>query len=118
MKCLLVVVLLSAGLSVALHARIDHYDTKGFKVYTKRCKTCHGDPYRGAAMKTTLQWRKLFRNDAKKLRELHARVPETGALFEKESFQTKKMKHLRKFLIQSASDSGVVPSCDGNYCGR
>jgi len=118
MKGLLTAVLLSAGLSVVLDARMDHYDTKGLKVYTKHCKKCHGDPYRGAALKTSLQWRKLFRNDAKKLRAVHAKMPETDALFDKVSFKTKKMKHLRKFLIQSASDSGVVPSCDGNYCGR
>jgi len=100
-----------------LHARIDNYDAKGLKVYTKYCKSCHGHPYKGAAMKRSLQWRKLFRNDAKKFRRLHNGTPaeeEIAALLTRKS----KTKHLRRFLIQSASDSGVVTSCDGNFCGR
>jgi len=98
-------------------ARADYYDVKGLKVYTKHCKQCHGDPYKGAAMKRSLEWRKLFRDDAKKFIALHQNIPE-GAEIEALTKRKSKTKHLRKFLIQSASDSGVVTSCDGNFCGR
>ncbi len=100
-----------------VEARIDNYDTKGLKLYNKNCKECHGNAYKGAGMKTSLQWRKLFRDDAKKFIALHENLPigdEIVALTQRKS----KIKHLRKFLIQSASDTGVVPSCDGNFCGR
>ena len=98
-------------------ARIDNYDAKGLKLYNQYCKECHGNAYKGAGMKTSLQWRKLFRDDAKKFIALHKNLPEgkeIAALTQRKN----KVKHLRKFLIQSASDTGVVPSCDGNFCGR
>lgn len=117
MKQLLVTVFLLFGLSSVLDARIDNYDTKGLKVYTKHCKKCHGDPYKGAAMKKSLQWRKLFRDDAKKFIALHEKLPEGGEIANLATRKSK-MKHLKNFLVQSASDSGVVTSCDGNYCGR
>ncbi len=104
-------------LSLSLHARIDNYDARGFKLFTKHCKSCHGNPYKGAAMLKRAEWKKLFENDAEKLRALHA---ETEGYAEVSTLLTRKskVKHLRKFLMQSASDSGVVNSCDGNYCGR
>jgi len=107
---------LSTFASIA-EARIDNYDAKGLKLYNKHCKACHGNAYKGAGMKTSLQWRKLFRDDAKKFIALHQNLPEgkeIASLTERKS----KVKHLRKFLIQSGSDMGVVPSCDGNFCGR
>lgn len=100
-----------------VEARIDNYDAKGLKLYNKNCKECHGNAYKGAGMKTSLQWRKLFRDDAKKFIALHKNLPEgkeIAALAQRKN----KVKHLRKFLIQSASDTGVVQSCDGNFCGR
>ncbi|MGB5965623.1 MAG: hypothetical protein WBF77_03145 [Sulfurimonadaceae bacterium] len=117
MKQISVTLFVLFGLSSALDARIDNYDTKGLKVYTQHCKKCHGNPYKGAAMKKSREWQKLFANDAKKLVDLHKESPEreeVSALVTRKS----KIKHLSKFLIQSASDSGVVTSCDGNFCGR
>ncbi len=108
--------ILSVFTSIA-EARIDNYDAKGLKLYNQYCKACHGNAYKGAGMKTSLQWRKLFRDDAKKFIALHKNLPEgkeIAALTERKN----KVKHLRTFLIQSASDTGVVPSCDGNFCGR
>lgn len=101
----------------SVDARIDNYDAKGFKVFTKECKACHGNPYKGAAMKKRAEWKRLFDNGAERLRDIHKEIPEYGeisALLARKS----KLKHLRKFLMQSASDSGIVSSCDGNYCGR
>ena len=105
------------GLSSTLLARSDNYDAMGFKVYLKHCKECHGNPYRGAAMRKSREWKKLFADDAERLIALHKNSPEkeeVSALMKRKS----KTKHLRKFLMQSASDSGVVTGCDGNFCGR
>lgn len=117
MKQIIVIFFILFGLSSVLDARIDSYDEKGFKVYTKYCKKCHGNPYKGAAMKKSRGWERLFDNNANKLIALHKKSPEkeeVSALMTRKS----KTKHLRKFLMQSASDSGVVTSCDGNFCGR
>lgn len=117
MKKLTLLCVVLIGLVAPVDARIDHYDAKGFKVFTKECKTCHGNPYKGAAMKKQREWKKLFDNGAEKLLDIHKEIPEyteVATLITRKS----KVKHLRKFLMQSASDSGIVNSCDGNYCGR
>lgn len=117
MKQVVMVSLLLMGLFGIVEARIDRYDEKGLKVYKKHCQSCHGNANKGATMKRALQWRKLFRNDAKKFIAVHKNTvaeKEVLALMKRKS----KTKHLRKFLIQSASDSGMVSTCDGNFCGR
>lgn len=105
------------GLNSALVARSDNYDAMGFKVYLKHCKECHGNPYRGAAMRKSREWKKLFADDANRLIALHKNSPEKDAVSALIK-RTSKTKHLRKFLMESASDSGIVTSCDGNFCGR
>ena len=117
MKKILIIFFVLAGLCSTVDARSDHYDAKGLKVYTKHCKQCHGNPYKGAAMKRSLEWKKLFSDDAKKFIALHENIPE-GEEIEALTKRKSKTRHLRKFLIQSASDTGVVTSCDGNFCGR
>lgn len=110
------IILLTFSLNQMAEARSGYYDERGFKVYLQKCKQCHGNPYKGAAMKKSKQWSKLFKDDAKKLIRLHKSIPEAQKI---EAFTKRKskMKHLRKFLMQSASDSGVVTGCDGNFCG-
>jgi len=100
-----------------LQARIDNYDVKGLKYFNKLCKECHGSPYKGAAMMRSRQWDQLFKNGAKKLRKLHLNEAVAQVLFS-DKLSKVQIKHLKKFLMQSASDSGVVPSCDGNFCGQ
>ena len=117
MKKILIMLFILIGFSSAVDARIDRYDEKGMKVYKKYCLECHGGPYKGAGMKRALEWEKLFRDDAKKFIVLHENIHE-GKEIEALTKRKSKTKHLRKFLIQSASDSGVVTTCDGNACGR
>ena len=117
MKQFLIILLVLTGFISTLEARSDKYDERGFKVYLKHCKKCHGNPYKGAAMRKSRGWEKLFGEEAKRLIALHKKSPEkeeVSALMTRKS----KTKHLRKFLMQSASDSGVVTGCDGNYCGQ
>jgi len=117
MKQVWIMVFILIGFSSAADARIDRYDEKGLKVYKKYCKKCHGNSYKGAAMKRESQWQKLFRDDAKIFIALHKNIPEAKEI-EALTKRKSKTKHLRKFLMQSASDSGVVSTCDGNFCGR
>lgn len=107
LKHLLIFTLLS---STFLHARSDRYDERGFRVYLQYCKSCHGDPYTMAASR---KWKKLFLNNGQKLIAKHKKDDEKVRKLLKRRSKT---KHLRKFLMQSASDSGVVIGCDGNYC--
>lgn len=109
----LVIILLF--LSTLLHARMDRYDERGFRVYLQYCKKCHGDPYKMAGKRKGKKWKKVFANKAEKLLAFHKKdSTRVSALLKRRS----KTKHLRKFLMQSGSDSGVVIGCDGNYCGH
>jgi len=98
-----------------LHARSDRYDERGFRVYLQYCKSCHGDPYKMAGKMKSKKWKKVFAKQGKKLLRYHKKDDKRiRALLDRRS----KTKHLRKFLMQSASDSDVVIGCDGNYCGH
>lgn len=116
MKCgkLFLLGMLVAG-SVA-DARSGWYDELGITATKKLCKECHGTPYKIAAMHTGREWSKLFRKDAKKLIAAHASVPQSQEMFASSYFKNRR-DNLASFLTQSASDSGVVPGCDGNDCG-
>ena len=117
MKQLMMMVIVLTTFTLQLDARIDRYDEKGLKVSKKSCKSCHGNAYKVASMKKASAWKKFFKNDAKDYVSVHQGLPETEeivALHKRKS----KFRHLQKFLIQSASDSGVVSTCDGNFCGR
>ena len=117
MKTVIVMLFILSALTLQLDARIDRYDEKGFKVSKKSCKSCHGNPYKLASMKKASAWKKFFKNDGEAFVRVHQGLPETEeivALRERKS----KFRHLKNFLVQSASDSGVVSSCDGNFCGR
>lgn len=82
---------------------------KGQKGYLKKCKKCHGNGTKGAAMQTQAGWEELFANDAALIIEKHK-----GTKAEK-FFNGKKFKklapHFKDFLFQYGSDSGNVPSC-------
>ncbi|MDF1882780.1 hypothetical protein JHD49_02385 [Sulfurimonas sp. SAG-AH-194-C21] len=105
----------SLFLVTLLEARMDRYDERGFRVYLQYCKECHRDPYTMADRMKSKKWKKAFANDGKKLITFHKG---DDARVRKVLKRKSKTKHLRKFLMQSASDSGVVIGCDGNYCGH
>ncbi len=99
----------------ALQAR-QNYSEQGIKTYLRLCKSCHGNPYKGAAMYTTREWKRLFKSGDEKILAVHAGSTKAmGAL--QSSFYKNRRRHLVKFLSTSASDSGVIPACDGNFCG-
>lgn len=99
----------------SLQAR-QNYSEQGIKTYLKLCKTCHGNPYKGAAMYKTREWKRLFKEGDEKILSIHAKNGKAMSALQS-SYYKNRRRHLVKFLTTSASDSGVVPSCDGNFCG-
>ena len=82
---------------------------KGQKGYLKKCKKCHGNGTKGAAMKTQGEWEELFADDAEMIIEQHEGT-KAGKYFGGKKFK-KLAPHLKDFLHQYGSDSGNVPSC-------
>ena len=98
-----------------LQARFN-YSERGIKTYLKLCKRCHHNPYKGASMLRNKQWKTLFKEGDKKILKIHAKNKKALKVFHK-SYYKNRRRYLVKFLITSGSDSGVVPACDGNFCG-
>ena len=94
-----------------------NYSEQGIVTYKKLCKQCHGNPYKGAAMLKKKEWKKIFKNNDKKFLSVHKKNEKAMHVLQK-SYYKNRRHHLVKFLISSASDSGVVPACDGNFCGN
>jgi len=93
-------------LSTAANADIK----KGQKVYLKKCKTCHGNGTKGAAMKTQKEWAAAFENDAKIFRDWHKDDKKAMKYIDSSKFK-KDAPNLKDFLYEYGSDSGNVPSC-------
>lgn len=98
----ILVALLSAS---SLSAKV----SKGKKLYLLKCKSCHGNGTRGAALQTMDEWKELFANDAEELKDRHE---ETKAVkyFNSPVFKSN-APHLQDFLREYGSDSGNVPAC-------
>lgn len=103
-------VLLSALVALGMMSTAAQAEIKkGQKAYLKKCKKCHGNGTKGAAMKTQDEWAELFANDGANFIAAHK-----GTKAEK-FVNGKKFKklapHLKDFLWEYGSDSGNVPSC-------
>jgi len=102
---------LSALLVLGLFSTAAHADIKkGQKEYLKKCKRCHGNGTKGAAMKTQKEWAEAFENDAKLFREWHKDDKKAMKYIDSRRFK-KAAPHLKDFLYEYGSDSGNVPSC-------
>ena len=110
------IVLISILSFTSVQAR-QNYSEQGIATYKKLCKSCHGKPYKGAAKLKKKEWKALFKNEDKKMLEVHSKNEKAMKVLNK-SYYRNRHRHLVKFLISSASDSGVIPSCDGNFCGN
>ena len=108
--------LLIAFLLVSSLSARTNYSEQGIITYKKLCKQCHGNPYKGAAMLKKKQWKRMFKDNDKKFLAVHMKNEKAMKTINK-SYYKNRRKHLMKFLISSARDSGVIPACDGNFCG-
>ena len=104
-------------LSVTSVQARQNYSEQGIVTYKKLCKQCHGNPYKGAAMLKKKEWKELFKDGDDKILAIHMKNQKAVEKL-KMSYYTSRRRHLVKFLISSASDSGVIPACDGNFCGN
>ena len=43
-----------------------NYSEQGIVTYKRLCKQCHGNPYKGAAMRKGKEWKRLFKGGDKR----------------------------------------------------
>jgi len=104
-------VLLTALVMLGLFSTAANADVKkGQKVYLKKCKKCHGNGTKGAAMKTQAEWDAAFKDNAKIFRDWHKNDQNAMKYIDSSKFE-KDAPSLRDFLYFYGSDSGNVPAC-------
>ncbi len=100
--------------TISLNAKIISHtaqEKRGQKYYLKHCSKCHGLGNRGGNLADSDTWREYFANDAKELKELHEGDNEALKYLNSKKFKSHK-KRLLKFLLEFASDSDFIPSCN------
>jgi uncharacterized membrane protein YgaE (UPF0421/DUF939 family) len=104
LSCFFVVVLVDADAAIY----------KGQKEFSKKCAKCHRQKQTFIASHTQSEWKKLLGNDGKVLAKLHldSKKAEKSWNYFKDSRYTKKVRHLKQFLVEYAKDSGNVPACN------
>jgi len=104
-------ILLGSIVAIGLFSSTASADIKkGQKIYLKKCKKCHGNGTKGAAMHTQAEWNDLFDADAAKIIEAH-KGSKAEKYFNGKKFIGKYAPHLKDFLHEYGNDSGNVPSC-------
>jgi len=112
MKKFIMIGLIGSMLVTSVYA----YNERGLKTYKKVCKKCHGSPFKGAAMKTSDEWRDLFDANGEHILALHKDLPKVFKKLHSSYYKNRKAS-LVDFLVNSSKDSGVVVGCDANHCG-
>jgi len=101
--------LLAAVIGLGLFSSAANADIKkGQKAYMKKCKRCHGNGTKGAAMKTQKEWEHAFENNAKLFRKWHKEDKKAMKFINSKKFD-KLAPHLKDFLYEYGSDSGNIP---------
>ncbi len=83
----------------------------GQKYYLKYCSSCHGKGNRGGGLASKEEWKSYFSKEAELLIFLHEDLPEIVKYLNSKKFKNQKRKML-KFLLEFASDSDSIPSCN------
>ena len=83
----------------------------GQKYYLKQCSSCHGKGNRGGGLAASYEWKDYFKNDAKELISFHYDEPKALEYLNSEKFK-RQSKKVFNFLIEFASDSQSIPSCN------
>lgn len=100
-------------ISVALLATnsLSAQNIAGQKYYLKQCSSCHGKGNRGGGLATSYEWKEYFNNEAKELISFHYDEPKALEYLNSNKFR-KQEKKIFNFLIEFASDSQGIPSCN------
>jgi len=83
----------------------------GQKYYLKYCSDCHDAGNRGGGLASTSGWEENFKNNAKLMIFFHEEEPIALEYLKTKKFK-KQSKKMKKFLIEFASDSPNIPSCN------
>ena len=83
----------------------------GQNYYLKNCSSCHGKGNRGGGLAASYEWEEYFANNAKDMKYFHEDEPIPLKYLNSDKFKKQKKKIL-KFLIEFASDSQSIPSCN------
>lgn len=83
----------------------------GQKYYLKQCSACHGKGNRGGGLAASYEWKEYFSNNAKELISFHHDEPKVLEYLNSKKFKKQKNK-MYNFLIEFASDSQSIPSCN------
>ncbi|SFV75409.1 hypothetical protein MNB_SM-3-780 [hydrothermal vent metagenome] len=84
---------------------------KGQRIFKKECMTCHKDGAKFVASHNAKYWKDITLKDGAPLKKLHEKETKAKAslaYFNSKKY-TKKLKHLREFLVKYAKGSGNVP---------
>ena len=87
---------------------------KGQRVFKKKCVACHDNGQNFVSKYSIEYWENIMKTDGTPLKELHTKsekAKDSAKYFNSKSY-TKKVKHLKQFLIEYAQDSGNVPACN------
>ena len=87
---------------------------KGQKEFSKKCAKCHKEKQTFIASHTQSEWKIFLDDGGKPLAKLHldSKKAEKSWNYFKDSRYTKKVRHLKQFLVEYAKDSGNVPACN------
>ncbi len=83
----------------------------GQKYYLKQCSSCHGKGNRGGGLAAGYEWKEYFKNNGKDLISFHYDEPKVLKYLKSKKFK-KQQKKILNFLIEFASDSQGIPSCN------
>lgn len=83
----------------------------GQKYYLNNCSECHGAGNRGGGLAKSYEWKDYFKDDAKLIMFFHEEEPKALEYLNTKKFK-KQSKKMMKFLIEFASDSPNIPSCN------
>jgi len=87
---------------------------KGQKAFSKQCVSCHGNAQIMISSKTMQEWGNLLSENGIELSKIHLtdkKAKDSWKYFYSKSY-SKKVKHLKDFLMEYAKDSGNVPACN------
>ena len=83
----------------------------GQKYYLKYCSECHGAGNRGGGLAKSYEWKEYFEKDAKLILFFHEEEPKALEYLKTDKFK-RQSKKMMNFLIEFASDSPNIPSCN------
>lgn len=75
---------------------------KGAKIYSKLCQNCHGNPTKGAAMHTRLEWEDLFAYEGADMIKIHKTG--TQAVHAKKGVSQRDAKKIQRLISKSGAD--------------